>query len=245
MIKQIKCEQLSMQIMRHILEEMQTGVYSKLDRLPPEIEIAEALGVSRTVVRDSLAMLEREGFVSRKHGLGTIINRHILEAKTRVDLEKEFFDMVRDAGYKPSVKFLNIEETNARKEDIQLFGEAAGTDVIRVNRVVYADDMPAIYCIDTISKSIITDPDYTHEDLQKTIFEFMEKFCSTDVYMDLTEMQAINADTELAQILDVAVGSAVLHLNEHGYDFKGKLILHSKEYYREGIFHHTILRKKI
>lgn len=245
MIKQVKCEQLSMQIMRHILEEMQTGVYQELDRLPPEVEIAEALGVSRTVVRDSLAMLEREGFVSRKHGLGTIINRHVLEAKTRVDLEKEFFDMVRDVGYEPSAKILEIEETVAGEETGRLFGESADSEVIRVSRVVYADDVPAIYCVDTIPKSLVADLNYTREDLHAVIFEFMEKFCNTDVYMDLTEMQALNADAELARILDIPEGNAVLHLNEHGYDFKGKLILHSKEYYREGIFHHTVLRKKM
>lgn len=245
MIKQVKCEQLSMQVMRHILEEMQTGVYQNLERLPPEVEMAETLNVSRTVVRDSLAMLEREGFVSRKHGLGTIINRHVLEAKTRVDLEKEFFDMVRDVGYEPSAKILKIEETVAGEETGRLFEEPADSEVVRVSRVVYADDVPAIYCVDTIPKSSIVNPDYTQEDLHTVIFEFMEKFCNANVYMDLTEMQAINADAELARILDIKEGSAVLHFNEHGYDFRGKLILHSKEYYREGIFHHTVLRKKM
>ena len=59
------------------------------------------------------------------------------------------------------------------------------------------------------------------------------------------KVQAINADSELAKILNVPEGKAVLYLNECGYDFRGKLILHSKEYYRDGIFRHTILRKKI
>lgn len=245
MENRIKYEPLSTQITRHILDAMQSGVYRELDRLPPEVEIAETLGVSRTVVRDSLALLEREGFVTRKHGLGTIINRHVLEAKTRVDLEKEFFEMVRDAGYKPSVRFLQIEEAMAGEADRQLFGEEEGSEVLRIGRVIYADEMPAIYCIDTISKSLIVDPDYTEVDMRKAIFEFLDRFCDTSVYMDLTEIQAINADTELARILQVPAGTAVLHFNERGYDLKGRLILHSREYYRDGIFHHTILRKKI
>lgn len=245
MANRTKYELLSTQITRHILEEMQTGAYRKQDRLPPEVEIAETLGVSRTVVRDSLALLEREGFVTRKHGLGTIINRHVLEAKTRVDLEKEFFEMVRDAGYKPSVRFLEIEESAANEAEIALFGEEEGSEVLRISRVIYADEMPAIYCVDTISKSLIVDPDYTEADMHKVIFEFLDQFCNTSVYMDLTELQAISADPELADILQVPAGAAILHFNERGYDLKGKLILHSREYYRNGIFHHTILRKKI
>lgn len=243
--KRTKSELLSTQIMRHLLEEMQTGVYQSLDRLPPEVEIAETLGVSRTVVRDCLAMLEREGFVTRKHGLGTIINRHVLNTKTRADLEREFSEMVRDAGYTPSVKILRIEETLADEEERALFGVEEDCEVIRISRLVYADEMPAIYCVDTICKCLIVDPDYTREDLQTTVFEFMERFCGTTVYMDLTEVQAINADPGLAEILHVPEGKAVLYFNECGYDFRGKLILYSKEYYRDGIFHHTILRKKI
>ena len=88
-------QRLSVRIMHRILQEIKTGIYQNLSRLPPEVEIAETLGVSRTVVRDSLSILEREGFVTRKHGLGTIINRHVLSVVTRIDLEKEFLVMLR------------------------------------------------------------------------------------------------------------------------------------------------------
>ena len=38
---------------------------------------------------------------------------------------------------------------------------------------------------------------------------------------------------------------ALLYLDERGYNFQGEVILRSREYYREGMLHHTILRKKI
>ena len=41
-----------------------------LDRLPPEIRLAEHFGVSRSTMRDALATLEREGFINRIHGIG-------------------------------------------------------------------------------------------------------------------------------------------------------------------------------
>ena len=36
---------------------------------------------------DCLSTLEQEGFISRKHGIGTIINQHVLDVKVRLDLE--------------------------------------------------------------------------------------------------------------------------------------------------------------
>ena len=50
-----------------------------------ELTLAKEMGVSRTLIRDCLSALEREGFISRKHGVGTIVNPHILNATTRME----------------------------------------------------------------------------------------------------------------------------------------------------------------
>ena len=78
-----------------ILAQIREGEYREAQRLPPEKEIALQIGVSRTVVRDAMAVLEREGFISRKHGLGTVINRHVIAITNRMDLEQEFCEEVR------------------------------------------------------------------------------------------------------------------------------------------------------
>ncbi len=46
-----------------------------------ESVLSEKLGISRTQLRDILASLDREGFITRAHGVGTIINRHVLGAQ--------------------------------------------------------------------------------------------------------------------------------------------------------------------
>lgn len=81
-----------------ILAQIREGEYREAQRLPPEKEIALQIGVSRTVVRDAMAVLEREGFISRKHGLGTVINRHVIAITNRMDLEQEFCEEVRAAA---------------------------------------------------------------------------------------------------------------------------------------------------
>ncbi len=236
---------LSMQITRWILTEMQSGIYKNADRLPPEVAIAAQLGVSRTVVRDALATLEREGFVSRKHGMGTIVNRHVLQVQTRIDLEKEFLHMIQDAGLTPSVDFVNVRETFANAEQAQWLNLEEGAEVVCVDRMIRADGIPAIYCNDVFSRRLIGTAAYTMDDLRFPIFDFLHRFCGVDIYMDLTQMHAVNADDFLASTLEVPKGAALLHLNERGYSIEGKLILYSSEYYRDGILDHTILRVKI
>lgn len=62
-------ERLSVDLERLILE----GTLKPGDRLPPERELGEMLGVSRVSIREALHELESRGFIDRKPGRGTIV----------------------------------------------------------------------------------------------------------------------------------------------------------------------------
>ena len=49
------------------------GTYKSAQQLPSEAELARAFGVSRTTLRQGISILEQEGIITRKHGLGTFI----------------------------------------------------------------------------------------------------------------------------------------------------------------------------
>ncbi len=72
------------------------------DRLPPERELAELFGVSRSSVRDAIRVLEMRGLVEPKHGEGTLVREVSLDAivspladvlASSKDLTAELFDM--------------------------------------------------------------------------------------------------------------------------------------------------------
>lgn len=55
-------------IAAHIRAEIRDGVLSTGDRLPPERDLIEQLGVSRATVREALMLLEADGFVAVRAG---------------------------------------------------------------------------------------------------------------------------------------------------------------------------------
>lgn len=238
-------QQLYKTIIEQLLYEIQTGKYSKLQKLPPEVEIAEDYGVSRTLIRDCLMTLEQEGIITRKLGVGTVINKHVLDVVTRMDLEVEFFDMVAQAGYKPGIAFVNINESVIDEAVARKLHINKDDLLVSVEKVITADGKPAIYCTDYFPKKLIKHKSPDYEMLRKPIFDFLKEFCNLEVYMDLTEVKAINVDKILAEKLDTKEGTPIIFMDEIGYSFKGKPILHSKEYYADGIFKQTVLRKKI
>ena len=72
---------------------MKTGVFSKCDRLPRELELAKQFNVSRNHLREVLAQLDREGFITRIHGVGTIINHHVVQVKNRMYLQRKLLEI--------------------------------------------------------------------------------------------------------------------------------------------------------
>ena len=227
-----------------LLSAMKEGVYADCERLPRESVLAEKLGISRTQLRDILASLEREGFITRRHGVGTIINRHVLNAQTRMDIEVEFLDMIRQSGYLAEVAYVRVSDGTADAKIARQLAIEEGSPVIRIARLCTADGRPAIYCEDVVDKSLVKGS-YTIKDLKLPIFHFLQQFCGIYPYLDLTDLKPITADAALAETLDVEIGAPVLYMDEVDFDIDGKPVFCSQEYFADGFFRHTVLRKKL
>ena len=232
-------------IRAQLLAALRDGEYANCDRLPRESVLSEMLGISRTQLRDILASLEREGFITRRHGVGTLINRYVLDAHARMDIEVEFLDMIRRSGFTPDVAFVQVSDSLADEEIAAKLQIEPGTPVICVARLCTADGKPAIYCEDIFDKSMIRKETYTLKDLKMPIFDFLQQFCGVSVYLDLTDLKPIVANATLAELLQVPVGASLLQMDEVDYDIDGKPVFCSREYFVDGIFRHTVLRKKL
>ena len=231
-------------IRAQLLADMKEGEYADCERLPRESVLAEKLGISRTQLRDILASLDREGFITRRHGVGTIINRHVLGAQARMDIEVEFLDMIRQSGHTPGVAFVRASDDKADNKIARQLGIPAGTPILRVSRLCTADSRPAIYCEDVVEKTRIQRP-YTAEELRQPIFDFLKNVCGLSSYLDLTDLRPVAADVLLAEIFQVPQGTPLLNMDEVDYDIDGVPVFASNEYFADGIFRHTVLRKKL
>jgi len=61
-------QEVAKQLERHITEELKPG-----DLLPPERQLVQMLGVSRSSVRDAIRSLELKGLLEPRQGIGTVV----------------------------------------------------------------------------------------------------------------------------------------------------------------------------
>ena len=73
MYKVVRSSRLYEQIVQQVEESIQKGALKTGDRLPPERELAQQFGVSRTAVREAVKALREKGFVEAYPGRGTFI----------------------------------------------------------------------------------------------------------------------------------------------------------------------------
>lgn len=227
-----------------LLREMKSGKFSKEKRLPRELELAKEYNISRSQLREILSGLEREGFITRLHGVGTIINHHVLDVKNRMDIEVEFMDMIRQNGFEPGISDVTVSEVTADGEIASKLQVMAGSPLLKVTRVCTADGKPAIYCEDYLEKNAVK-KEYSMHDLQLPIFHFLKTCCYTESYMDLTQLRAAVADEKVAIALQIPAGTPLLKMEEVDYDIAGNIAFYSEQYFVNEYFEQTVLRKKL
>ncbi len=227
-----------------LLQEMRTGAYAHSSHLPRESELATIMGISRTQLRDILAVLECEGFITRRHGVGTLINRHVLKLAVRIDMEQEFMDMIHAGGYTPSVVFATAEESPATTEEAEKLDLAPGATLMRSRKLCAANKKPAIYCEDMFDATLLRQP-VTDQSFRPPVFQLLQDNCRLNCFMDIARLLPIVADAELAEILQIAPGTPLMYVEEVDYDVDGKPILFSRQYFVSDYFQYNIIRKRL
>ena len=122
---------ISDRIVSALLEELRTGRYADADRLPAEVDLAAQLSVSRTVIRDALSEMERAGYIERVRGIGTVVNRTVLNLRSRLDQKLEYYPLIRSFGSYPHADPFGwspgdgVHHDHRVAQDVELHADAA------------------------------------------------------------------------------------------------------------------------
>jgi GntR family transcriptional repressor for pyruvate dehydrogenase complex len=103
-------------------------------KLPPEREFADRLGVSRTVVREAVAVLAANGLLETRHGVGTTVR-----AVSREDVVKPLNLLLRTWGQDVSLEHLHQVRSLLEVENAGLAAEQASEEDIQDLRRIVAE----------------------------------------------------------------------------------------------------------
>lgn len=238
----IKADQrpLYLQVIDRMKEDIDKKVYEEGQKLPSEFELSKILGVSRATLREALRLLEEDGVVIRRHGVGTFVHSKPLFS-AGIEEMQSVTDMIVKANMKPGTIFLSSSVQDATEEDQRKFNKADLTEVMEIERVRTADDAPVVYCLDRIPNELFMNHSI-HE--TKSIFRFLEEIGRTITYA-VTYIEPVGYDEKISEILECDPETSLLLLKQMHYDQHETPLLYSLNYFRADKFKFHVVRRRV
>ena len=214
------------------------------DRLPPEDVLAQTLGISRVKLRDMLATLQANGYISRKKGIGTLINKNMLAETARLDMDTVYEEMISESGHVPSMLVQKIKLVSDFPVEIRDRLELAEEEkAYLIEKTAFADDVPAIFTVDYIPARYYNEEELDIRLIARCTFFFVQKYCDELLDNLIVHAEAIAATQIISDRLHIPVGAPVLRLSSVCYSQKLRPIMYSVEYYNTSMLPLSFLKR--
>lgn len=214
-------------------------------KLPSEAALAETLGVSRVTIRRALADLEQSGLLLRIHGRGTFVNPEAVQIKLNMTEGGELMQSIIRSGYTAKVELVRVEEYPADKKTALALQIDPGVRIMEIEKVFYADNHPAIVCIDRFPKEILLRP-LKEEEYRTTIFDLLRDTAGKIITRDKVEVLTMSKAQmkKYSPVADQMECDSMLVLNSINYDQNNIPIIFDTEFYNTNYIRYTLMRPK-
>lgn len=232
---------LTEQAKLHIKERILNNDYED-GKIPSELELANALGVSRATVRDALGRLELEGAIIRKQGAGTFVNRPVLQIKSRLEEMWSYEAVLEAHGYTPSVQVLSVEHTTADARTAAALEIQPGDALLVIEKLFLEDAEPVILTHNSIAGRLLegsVDP----ATCRVPVFQFLAEQCHCQMSYYVSEIVPVVASTAVATKLQIPSQTPLISFEEIGYSDEAAPLVRSTSYFRDDLLRLRLVRK--
>ncbi|OQB24050.1 MAG: Pyruvate dehydrogenase complex repressor [Firmicutes bacterium ADurb.Bin182] len=194
-----------------MIREMTPGA----NKLPSEEALSEMLDVSRPTVRGALKRLEKDGYITTVHGIGTFGHPSMFRMKGRIDVNTDFYQLIKCQHKDIAVQNLHFGVQQSSREFCMHFN-CSPQDVYRMLWTYTASGLPTIVCVYEFLLSIIREMPQ-EDDQYRDLDEFSRK-CLYHRITYCTMCLAAVQNSAMAVRLGVQEDAALLSIEEMIYD---------------------------
>jgi GntR family transcriptional regulator len=230
-------------IRKSLLDRIIDGRFTPGERLPSEPELAGMLGVSRNSLREAITLLENEGFLSRRKGVGTFITHSTPIIKGGIERLKGIADFIKERGYIPGNIIEKIENEKCDEAIAIMLGLEPGELFTVIETVKTASGKRVASCNDFIPCRYLQKP-LEKAGFKDSIFEILKMDHGINITFAECDLIATISDDSLASKLSMKTGSPVLLLEQIHYSDKGEKVLFSRSFFPSDKFTFKLIRKR-
>lgn len=206
-------------IYRLLKQAIESHQFASNEALPSENALAQEYQVSRLTIRRSLELLQHDGLIERRQGLGTFPKSgNIKTAPLPADINK-LLARLSEMGSSTQASLLSFGYETASPDVCTKLELPQGAKVQKAVRVRYHDEQPFSYLITYVPEHIgrqYSEADLTRQPIQSIFKKLGMKLASAE-----QGISAVLADMQHAEALQVDTGSALLRISRVVRDADG------------------------
>jgi len=212
------------------------------EKLPSEPKLAKILGVSRATLREAMRTFEGQGVIRRRQGVGTFVVGPIQVIETGLEVLESIETLAEKIGLDVKMGDLEIQRIGADEYYAKNLNVELLTPLIKISRVINAENRPVAYLVDVLPESI-----FSQEDLEAgftgSVLDRLIESKKIDLSISKTVIQAEAASSNIARALQIQRGDVLLLFSAHLYSTDGNIIDYSFSYFLPGYFRFQVVRR--
>lgn len=242
--REISRKPLYLEIIDFLSEDIKNGKYPPGSKIPSEGELAHEFSVSRVTLREALRVLEEDGVIIRRHGIGTFVRDRKIMPIQKLSKIISASMMFKKAGLEDrfeKIQYKKIAATRRISEKLQI---PLGSKVWEVERLRTIGKQPAIYSLDYFPASIVSKggeeklKNYTH-----SLYKFLAEVCGQIPVQGQCILKPIPEDENLSAIMKAPRSASLMYLESVDLNQNQKPIIYAREYYLAELFEFQVERK--
>ncbi len=187
----------------HALRQAVTeDILSAGDVLPGERDLAEAIDISRTSVRNAIESLVNDGVLIRRHGARTAVADRVEKPLSALT---SFSEDMRSRGIEPGMIWISKEVATASPAEIMALDLSVGARVCRLKRLRTGDGKPMAIEHAVVPAEVLPDP----EAVEGSLYEVLTRLDRRPVRA-LQHLRAAIASPEDSTLLHLDPGAPLL-----------------------------------
>jgi GntR family transcriptional regulator len=197
------------------------------DAVASERELARAHKVSLMTARHALAGLEREGVVERRRGAGTFV------AAPKIHFNKlmSYTEHMSSRGLAPRSRVLTAKIIEDEQEVSARLGLPAASRMVKIARLRLTGEEP--FALETCYLPASEYSGLVNAPLgRSSLFGALQHDYNVELAYADEEIDATAADAQLAEMLGLPKGAAILRIRQVIYSTKAKATIYVVGYYR-------------
>ena len=215
-------------------DDISNAKYAEGDFLPGENRLAETLNVSRITVRRALEALAADGWIEKKTGAGSVV---LSQRGNNEKIAANFATLIPqlvEFDRKTTARLLSFSYGRPSKAVAEALGLPSGSRVQTAVRVRLSDGEPISHLTTHVPEDIARNYDETDLATQP-LFRLLER-SGVQVEGADQSVTATLAGPDVAEALEVSVGSPLLWLERIVRDTTGRGVEHLSALYRPDRF---------